>query len=190
MVGMAAGHSRRIVGRALRSRDQRCSGRISATFSTEQGPLATASPNSKAGAFERPLSGSTIFTLTASTCILTTGAVAPCAGGALQYSCDAGGTGTAIARADLGFSFTDQSLVEVTMPSETVNVRYLVADVSEFVSWYTRHLGFVPITDRSPAFADVRRGALRLLSTGLPVRRAVRCLTASGRGRAAGTEFT
>ncbi len=52
------------------------------------------------------------------------------------------------------------------MDTETVNVRYLVDDVSASVNWYTKHLGFVPITNQSPAFADVRRGALRLLLSG------------------------
>ena len=28
------------------------------------------------------------------------------------------------------------------MASETVNVRYMVNDVEEAISWYTQHLGF------------------------------------------------
>jgi catechol 2,3-dioxygenase-like lactoylglutathione lyase family enzyme len=47
---------------------------------------------------------------------------------------------------------------------ETVNVRYMVDDVQKAVDWYTRHLGFSVIANHAPPFADVRRGALRLLS--------------------------
>ena len=51
--------------------------------------------------------------------------------------------------------------------SETmVNVRYMVDDVEAAVEWYTRHLGFSLLTNRSPAFTDVRRGSLRLLLSG------------------------
>jgi catechol 2,3-dioxygenase-like lactoylglutathione lyase family enzyme len=52
------------------------------------------------------------------------------------------------------------------MASETVNVRYMVADVAAAVDWYTRHLGFEQLTNYAPAFADVKRGALRLLLSG------------------------
>ncbi len=52
------------------------------------------------------------------------------------------------------------------MPSETVNVRYLVDDVEAAVAWYTRHLGFEVLNSYPPAFADVQRGALRLLLSG------------------------
>lgn len=52
------------------------------------------------------------------------------------------------------------------MPDETVNVRYMVDDVGEAVSFYTRHLGFSLISDAAPAFADVRRANLRLLLSG------------------------
>lgn len=52
------------------------------------------------------------------------------------------------------------------MASETVNVRYMVADVETAVEWYTKHLGFEVITSYAPAFADVKRGALRLLLSG------------------------
>jgi catechol 2,3-dioxygenase-like lactoylglutathione lyase family enzyme len=48
---------------------------------------------------------------------------------------------------------------------ETVNVRYLVADVAASVEYYTRHFGFV-VGVSSPAFADVTRGNLRLLLSG------------------------
>jgi catechol 2,3-dioxygenase-like lactoylglutathione lyase family enzyme len=49
---------------------------------------------------------------------------------------------------------------------ETVNVRYLVDDVEAAVDFYTAHLGFDLVSSMAPAFADVRRGALRLLLSG------------------------
>jgi catechol 2,3-dioxygenase-like lactoylglutathione lyase family enzyme len=49
---------------------------------------------------------------------------------------------------------------------ETVNVRYMVDDVEAAIDFYTRHLGFTVISSAAPAFADVRRGALRLLLSG------------------------
>jgi catechol 2,3-dioxygenase-like lactoylglutathione lyase family enzyme len=53
------------------------------------------------------------------------------------------------------------------MPNdETVNVRYMVDDVDESVAFYTKHLGFELLTSASPAFADVKRGSLRLLLAG------------------------
>ncbi len=51
------------------------------------------------------------------------------------------------------------------MPDETVNVRYMVDDVASAVDFYTSHLGFTEQLS-SPAFADVRRGNLRLLLSG------------------------
>lgn len=51
------------------------------------------------------------------------------------------------------------------MPDETVNVRYMVDDVASAVDFYTTHLGFTAQLS-SPAFADVRRGHLRLLISG------------------------
>lgn len=48
----------------------------------------------------------------------------------------------------------------------TVNVRYMVDDVEAAVGWYTKHLGFSLLSNHAPAFADVRRGALRLLLSG------------------------
>jgi catechol 2,3-dioxygenase-like lactoylglutathione lyase family enzyme len=49
----------------------------------------------------------------------------------------------------------------------TVNVRYMVDDVDATVAFYTTHLGFELISDAaSPAFADVKRGDLRLLLAG------------------------
>ena len=52
------------------------------------------------------------------------------------------------------------------MASETVNVRYMVTDVDAAVEWYTEHLGFNVLSNQAPAFADVSRGALRLLLSG------------------------
>jgi catechol 2,3-dioxygenase-like lactoylglutathione lyase family enzyme len=49
---------------------------------------------------------------------------------------------------------------------ETVNVRYMVDDVKAAVDFYTTHLGFSLISSAAPAFADVRRGNLRLLLSG------------------------
>lgn len=51
-------------------------------------------------------------------------------------------------------------------PDETVNVRYLVHDVEEALAFYRRHFGFETVTEALPAFADVRRGNLRLLLSG------------------------
>jgi catechol 2,3-dioxygenase-like lactoylglutathione lyase family enzyme len=52
------------------------------------------------------------------------------------------------------------------MTQDQVNVRYMVNDVQESVDWYTAHLGFEQISNAAPAFADVKRGALRLLLSG------------------------
>ena len=52
------------------------------------------------------------------------------------------------------------------MPETMVNVRYIVNDVEASVQWYTSHLGFTLISSYAPAFADVKRGALRLLLSG------------------------
>ena len=52
------------------------------------------------------------------------------------------------------------------MAETTVNVRYMVDDVEAAIAWYTTHLGFSVLTNYAPAFADVRRGALRLLLSG------------------------
>ena len=54
--------------------------------------------------------------------------------------------------------------------TETVNVRYMVDDVDEAIGFYTKVLGFELISSAAPAFADVRRGNLRLLLAG-PARR-------------------
>ena len=52
------------------------------------------------------------------------------------------------------------------MTDETVHVRYLVDDVQAAIDFYTKHLGFTANTAFLPAFADVRRGNLRLLLSG------------------------
>src|SRR5262245_3662340 len=53
------------------------------------------------------------------------------------------------------------------MPNdETVNVRYMVDDVEAAIAFYTEMLGFEVLTSAAPAFADVKRGNLRLLLAG------------------------
>ena len=53
------------------------------------------------------------------------------------------------------------------MPHEdTVNVRYMVDDVEKSIAFYTDILDFEILTNFSPAFADVKRGNLRLLLAG------------------------
>ena len=53
------------------------------------------------------------------------------------------------------------------MPNdEIVNVRYMVNDVEESIAFYTTLLGFEVLTSAAPAFADVKRGKLRLLLSG------------------------
>jgi predicted enzyme related to lactoylglutathione lyase len=49
---------------------------------------------------------------------------------------------------------------------EVVNVRYMVDDVDKAIAFYTKDLDFELLTNASPAFADVRRGNLRLLLSG------------------------
>jgi catechol 2,3-dioxygenase-like lactoylglutathione lyase family enzyme len=49
---------------------------------------------------------------------------------------------------------------------DVVSVRYLVDDVPAAIAFYTTHLGFTTSTAFPPAFADVRRGNLRLLLSG------------------------
>jgi catechol 2,3-dioxygenase-like lactoylglutathione lyase family enzyme len=49
---------------------------------------------------------------------------------------------------------------------ETVSVRYMVADVEKSIAFYTDLLGFEVLTNFPPAFADVKRGNLRLLLSG------------------------
>jgi catechol 2,3-dioxygenase-like lactoylglutathione lyase family enzyme len=50
--------------------------------------------------------------------------------------------------------------------TDTVHLRYLVDDVAAAVSFYTTQLGFTLLTNFAPAFADVKRGNLRLLLSG------------------------
>ena len=50
--------------------------------------------------------------------------------------------------------------------TDTVHVRYMVDDVGAAVNFYTTHLGFTRLTNLGPAFADVKRGNLRLLLSG------------------------
>jgi catechol 2,3-dioxygenase-like lactoylglutathione lyase family enzyme len=53
------------------------------------------------------------------------------------------------------------------MPTdELVSVRYMVDDVNEAIAFYTKVLGFDVLTSAAPAFADVKRGRLRLLLAG------------------------
>jgi len=52
------------------------------------------------------------------------------------------------------------------VPDETtVNVRYIVDNVVACIDFYTRHFDFT-VGIRSPVFADVTRGNLRLLLSG------------------------
>jgi len=50
--------------------------------------------------------------------------------------------------------------------NETVNVRYMVDDVETSIDFYTKLLDFEVLTNAAPAFADVKRGNLRLLLSG------------------------
>jgi len=49
---------------------------------------------------------------------------------------------------------------------EIVSVRYMVDDVDEAIAFYTKFLDFELLTSAVPAFADVKRGNLRLLLAG------------------------
>jgi catechol 2,3-dioxygenase-like lactoylglutathione lyase family enzyme len=49
---------------------------------------------------------------------------------------------------------------------ETVNVRYMVDHVDDAIAFYTKVLDFELLTNAAPAFADVKRGNLRLLLAG------------------------
>ena len=55
---------------------------------------------------------------------------------------------------------------EVMENDDTVNVRYMVTDVEASIAFYTDVLGFEILTSAAPAFADVKRGNLRLLLSG------------------------
>ena len=50
--------------------------------------------------------------------------------------------------------------------AEMVSIRYMVGDVDEAIRFYTELLGFEVISNAAPAFADVKRGNLRLLLAG------------------------
>ena len=53
------------------------------------------------------------------------------------------------------------------MPNnEMVSVRYMVDDVEKAIAFYTKLLNFELITHAGAAFADVKRGNLRLLLAG------------------------
>ena len=52
------------------------------------------------------------------------------------------------------------------MDDSTVSVRYMVDDVEEAVAFYAGVLGFEVSMSAAPAFADIRRGNLRLLISG------------------------
>ena len=54
----------------------------------------------------------------------------------------------------------------MTETDEMVSVRYMVDDVQASIDFYTEHLGFEVSMSAAPAFADVRRGRLRLLLSG------------------------
>ena len=49
---------------------------------------------------------------------------------------------------------------------EIISVRYMVDDVEKSIAFYTELLGFEILTSAPPAFADVKRGNLRLLLAG------------------------
>jgi catechol 2,3-dioxygenase-like lactoylglutathione lyase family enzyme len=49
---------------------------------------------------------------------------------------------------------------------EIVNVRYMVDDVGQAIDFYTSNFGFTLGYNATPAFAEVRRGNLRLLLAG------------------------
>jgi catechol 2,3-dioxygenase-like lactoylglutathione lyase family enzyme len=49
---------------------------------------------------------------------------------------------------------------------DLVSVRYMVTDVDESIAFYTDILGFEVLNRAGPAFADVKRGNLRLLLSG------------------------
>jgi catechol 2,3-dioxygenase-like lactoylglutathione lyase family enzyme len=54
----------------------------------------------------------------------------------------------------------------MTDPHTMVNVRYMVDDVEDAVTFYTKVLDFEVLNNFAPAFADVGRGSLRLLLSG------------------------
>jgi catechol 2,3-dioxygenase-like lactoylglutathione lyase family enzyme len=52
------------------------------------------------------------------------------------------------------------------MTDGKVSVRYMVDDVDQAIDFYTKHFGFEPGHNASPAFAEVLKGNLRLLLAG------------------------
>jgi catechol 2,3-dioxygenase-like lactoylglutathione lyase family enzyme len=60
----------------------------------------------------------------------------------------------------------DATRIQLQNDPNLVSVRYMVDDVEAALTFYTRHLGFKPLTSPFPAFADVTRGNLRLLLSG------------------------
>ena len=52
------------------------------------------------------------------------------------------------------------------MATDTASVLYMIDDVPAAIAFYTEHLGFEAFMSAAPAFADVRRGNLRLLISG------------------------
>jgi len=54
----------------------------------------------------------------------------------------------------------------MTMSDDPVSVRYMVDDVEQALAFYTEQFGFERGTVAAPAFAEVRRGNLRLLLAG------------------------
>lgn len=53
-----------------------------------------------------------------------------------------------------------------TTQDQFASVRYIVHDVDAAIDFYTRYLGFTVDSSYASAFADVRRGRLRLLLSG------------------------
>lgn len=52
------------------------------------------------------------------------------------------------------------------MSTELVSIRYMVDDVEKSIDFYREHFAFEVLTAFPPAFADVKRGNLRLLLSG------------------------
>jgi catechol 2,3-dioxygenase-like lactoylglutathione lyase family enzyme len=49
---------------------------------------------------------------------------------------------------------------------DMASIRYIIEDVDQAITFYTRHLGFTLELNASPAFARVTRGDLHLLLSG------------------------
>jgi catechol 2,3-dioxygenase-like lactoylglutathione lyase family enzyme len=49
---------------------------------------------------------------------------------------------------------------------DMASIRYMIEDVDQAITFYTRHLGFTLEWNASPAFAKVTRGDLHLLLSG------------------------